>query len=124
MKQILILMLVGVSVSFGASDVSDLKAVRVPDAKGNLHNAGYIQDVVKNYPSLKTEILAAAKTAIEAEITAGKNSMELGMIKEKISLLESAGGVVDSAKKTLVTNSVTIEDQKKTDREATKEGAK
>lgn len=103
---------------FAAVDTSDVTAVRVPDAKGNLHNAGQIQDVVKNYAALKTEILADAKTKVEAKIAAaGSKTDELVQIKPAIDLIEAAGGSIDSAKKTLVTNSVTIENQKKADAE-------
>jgi hypothetical protein len=121
MKKYLILFLFPISL-FATSDATDVHAVRVPDAKGNLHNAGDIRDVVKNYASLKTEILADAKAKIEARIVGSKPTDELASMKTEIDMIESAGGTVDSTKKSLVTNSVTIETQKKADKAAESAG--
>lgn len=111
MKKYLFLFLFPVSL-FAASDASDVRSVRVPDSKGVMHNAGDIRDVVKNYPSLKTEILSDAKAKIEASISAAKPTDEMALTQAKITILEEAGGSVTAAKKAIVTNAVTTETQK------------
>jgi hypothetical protein len=122
MKYLLVLLLAP-SILFAAVDATEVRAVRVPDAKGNMHNAGDIRDVVKNYAALKNDILADARTRIEARITAlGSKTDELAALKTSIDLIEAAGGTVAASRKTLVTNSVAIEEQKKADRESERAG--
>ena len=65
MKPFLILLLITVS-AFAEVRVENLNTVLVPDMYGKLHNAGIYEDVILNYPTLKTEINAAVTTAITA----------------------------------------------------------
>jgi len=129
MNKLSFILLVTVSTLFAAPpppDASDVTAVLVPDSKGVLHNAGQIQDVVKNYPSLSAAIRADAKAKIEAKIDAAdaktsNKSAHLAPLKPEIDLAEAAGVVFNASKKSLVVNSVTIENEKKAERESKKE---
>jgi hypothetical protein len=88
---------------------SDVRGVLVPDANNKLHNAGDIRDVVKNYPSLKTQILASAKTAIEAKASDLEiNSAEV--VKQEMTILKAAGGTIDASKEATVDSKITADD--------------
>lgn len=118
MKKFILIFLLPVASYAVTVDCSNVYAVKVPNAKGILENFGDIRDVVKNCADIKDDVLAAAKTAVESKITAASGkTTELAPIKAEIDMVEAAGGTIDSAKKTLVTNSVTIENQKKADKE-------